>query len=354
MPQIFHPLLALIASASDNELARYVEYLKEENKILRARIPGQIHTKPEERKRLLRLGKPLGRAIEELITIVSPKTFYRWCRDNSGQTTTKNAKGGQRKPEEIRKLVIEIANTTGFGYTRILGELRKIGIKKISRQTVRNILKEEGIEPGPDRTSDSWTTFLERHKETLWGCDFFSVKAVTATGLRELYLLVFLCMETREVFVSPSTEHPNSSWVCQQTQRFIDDTSNRAEKKPDIIMHDRDTKFSKDFVATIKKNGLRANALPKASPNLNGRTERFVGQIKQECLSKFILFGKRHLDYIVSEYVDYFNQQRAHSSRSNLPPLAAPPEEIATLTMDQVEVKSYVGGLIKSFERKVA
>ena len=36
--KIFHPLLALIASASNNELAKYVEFLKEENKILRARI----------------------------------------------------------------------------------------------------------------------------------------------------------------------------------------------------------------------------------------------------------------------------------------------------------------------------
>ena len=45
MTNIFHPLLALIASASDKMLASYVEFLKEENKILRARIPGQIHTK---------------------------------------------------------------------------------------------------------------------------------------------------------------------------------------------------------------------------------------------------------------------------------------------------------------------
>jgi len=44
MTQIFHPLLALIASATNNELAKYVEYLKQENKTLRARIPGQIHT----------------------------------------------------------------------------------------------------------------------------------------------------------------------------------------------------------------------------------------------------------------------------------------------------------------------
>jgi hypothetical protein len=73
MPKIFHPLLQLIASATDPELAKYVEYLKEENKILRARIPGQIHTRPDERKRLLKLGKRLGRAIEELITIVLPQ-----------------------------------------------------------------------------------------------------------------------------------------------------------------------------------------------------------------------------------------------------------------------------------------
>ncbi|MBV09098.1 MAG: hypothetical protein CMN21_07755 [Rubinisphaera sp.] len=50
--RIIHPLLAMIASSTNNELAKYFEYLKVENKIIRARIPGQIHTKPEERGRL--------------------------------------------------------------------------------------------------------------------------------------------------------------------------------------------------------------------------------------------------------------------------------------------------------------
>ena len=63
--KLFHPLLALIASATDRELAKYVDYLKEENKILRARIPGEIHTKPHERERLLKFGKVIGKAIEE-------------------------------------------------------------------------------------------------------------------------------------------------------------------------------------------------------------------------------------------------------------------------------------------------
>ena len=151
MSKIFHPLLALIASSTDRELAKYIQFLKEENKILRARVPGQIHTRPGERERMLKFGKAIGRAIEELITIVTPGTFYRWLREEDGKSKVKNPKGAQRKPREIRELVIQIAKATGFGYTRIIGELRKLGIKKISRQTVRNILKEEGIEPGPER-----------------------------------------------------------------------------------------------------------------------------------------------------------------------------------------------------------
>ena len=72
MNNIYHPLLALIASATDNELDKYVEYLKHENKILRARIQGQIHTTYQERQTLLKYGKAVGKTIEELISIVIP------------------------------------------------------------------------------------------------------------------------------------------------------------------------------------------------------------------------------------------------------------------------------------------
>ena len=131
MTQIFHPLLALIASATNNELAKYVEYLKQENKVLRARIPGQVHTRPAEREKLLKFGKAIGRAIEELITIVTPSTFYRWVRDEkSGKPRTTKPKGGQRKPKEIRELVLAIATQSGFGLTRIIGEMRKWASKR--------------------------------------------------------------------------------------------------------------------------------------------------------------------------------------------------------------------------------
>ena len=65
LPLRMAPLLALIASATNSELARYVEFLKEENRILRSRSPCRVHTTAEERSRLIKLGKALGRAIGE-------------------------------------------------------------------------------------------------------------------------------------------------------------------------------------------------------------------------------------------------------------------------------------------------
>ena len=40
--------------------------------------------------------------------------------------------------------------------------------------------------------------------------------------------------------------------------------------------------------------------------------------------------------------------------RDYLPPIREVPEGVETLKMDQIEVKSYVGVLVKSFERRAA
>jgi putative transposase len=166
-------------------------------------------------------------------------------------------------------------------------------------------------------------------------------------------VLVLLCLETREVIVSAATEHPNSAWVVRQGEAFVDQTANR-DTKPDIIMHDRDTKFTKQLTAKLKDHGLRMNVLPKASPNLNGRCERFIQTIKLECLAKFIIFGKTHLDHLLCEFTDYYNTVRSHMERDHLPPRGDVPEEVETLDRDQIAIQSHVGGLVKSFERKAA
>ncbi|HBN76131.1 MAG TPA: hypothetical protein DD473_09990 [Planctomycetaceae bacterium] len=98
---------------------------------------------------------------------------------------------------------------------------------------------------------------------------------------------------------------------------------------------------------------MKTNPLKKASPNLNGRSEWIIETIKLECLNKFIVFGKKHLDYLTDEFTSYYNTKRSHRERDILPPLRELPEKVATISIDQIEFKKYVGGLSKSFERKV-
>lgn len=70
---------------------------------------------------------------------------------------------------DLRELVRHIATGTDFGYTRIPGELRKLGIRRICRQTVKNILKEQGTDPRPKRGKGTWDQFVRIHAKTLWG-----------------------------------------------------------------------------------------------------------------------------------------------------------------------------------------
>ena len=113
-------------------------------------------------------------------------------------------------------------------------------------------------------------------------------------------------------------------------------------------------KFTATFTKMLKKQGITTNPLPITSPNLNGRCERFIETIKLDCLSKFIAFGKRHLDYLLREFTSYYNRHRSHSSRDHLLPVRKIPTEVVSLSLDQVVITSHVGGLVKSFERRAA
>ena len=98
MSLILHPLFALLASATRQELAGQVAYLKEENRILGSRLPAQISVTAKERQRLLRVGRKLGAQLKELISIVTYGSFLRWIREAAGQTATEGA--STRKPED--------------------------------------------------------------------------------------------------------------------------------------------------------------------------------------------------------------------------------------------------------------
>jgi putative transposase len=75
MTRFVHPLLLLIARYTDKKLAQLVEYLLTENRCMRSKLPKRIEVTPVERAKLIKLGKPLGSKLKDIISIVSYRTF---------------------------------------------------------------------------------------------------------------------------------------------------------------------------------------------------------------------------------------------------------------------------------------
>lgn len=353
MKHYLQNFLLMLAGATDKELAKQVQYLKEENRILRDRLPKRIQVTPQERSRLLKFGREVGTAIKSLITIVTPRTFLRWLnQDNEKSSRSTPRKVGRRRtPEEIRELVVRLATENSWGYTRILGELRKLGINKICRSTVVNILKEEGLDPGPKRGSGSWAEFVKRHAQTLWACDFFSKKVFTGYGFVDVFVLFFINVGTRRVHVVGMTPHPDARWMAQQARNvamFFDEQP----EKPRMLIRDLDTKFTKQFDAILEDEDIEIKPVGPRAPNMNPFSERWLQALKHECLDHFIVCGEAHLRYLIAEYLDYFHNQRPHQSLENRPPSSdgddAPPAE------GEVVREERLGGLLKHYYRRAA
>ena len=187
-------------------------------RMLRSRIDtSRIVPTPEERAELLRLGAAMDHDIDEVMHVVVPATYKKWLRQLHG-TKRFRPSGRPRTPMATRRLVLRLATENlRWGYRRIVGELKKLGIR-IGATTIRGILKEEGHFPEPQKATKKppipWTTFVHAHLETIVSCDFFTKRVFTLGGIRRAYVLVFIHLGSRKVFHSPSTYHPNSEWVA--------------------------------------------------------------------------------------------------------------------------------------------
>jgi putative transposase len=351
MRTLFTSFLAILADATRRELARQVQYLKVENQILRAKLPKRITVTPAERTRLIRFGKPLGSAIRALITIVTPRTFSRWVQVVAKKR--RPAKRGRPPLIALRDLVVMIARKTGFGYTKVLGEIKKLTRRKVSRQFVINVMRENGFEPGPKRGEKTWDHFLKTHARTLWQCDFFYKRVLTLAGVREFFVLAFIHVGTRRVFVTPATMHPTEEWCQLQAKAFC--RRAQANGPPlERVYHDRDTKYGRGFDAELAMHGVKGIRIAPRSPNMQAYIERWIQSIQVECLDRFIVLGEKHMNYLVAEWVRYYHIQRPHQSMGNQPltETPTPPEDVPKRS--QVRCVKIHGGHLTSFERRAA
>ena len=185
LPRPLAFLLLLVSGWVNRQQQAVIDYLLEENRILRAaHAPRRLRLTDDQRRRLAVKGIVLGRRrLADLSGIVTPDTILRWYRRLVAQkydgSHTRRPGRPSTKPD-IAALVVRMANENPtWGYTRIRGGLKSLG-HQVARNTIKAILKDHGIAPVTERgTSTPWKTFLAAHWDGLAAADSFTVEVLT-------------------------------------------------------------------------------------------------------------------------------------------------------------------------------
>jgi len=333
-----------------------IEYLRAENRALRDQLGGRrLRLTDPERARLAILGKALGRqGLREMATIATPDTILRWYRDLVGRkyNGSKNRGAGRpRKPSEIVRLLLRMAkDNPRWGYTRLRGALRNLGYE-VGRNTIKRILKEQGLEPAPMRgKSDSWATFIKAHLGAIAGADFFTVEVLSLAGLIRFYVFFLIDIASRRIEIAGISHSPDAAWMAQIARNLLDAEEGFLVGKRYLIL-DRDPLYTGDFRRMLEAAGVKAVRLPPRSPDLNAFAERFVLSIKSECLDRIVPLGERHLRRAVTEFAAHYHRERNHQGLGNM--LIMPAREPANSNGPVVRTER-LGGLLNFYSRRAA
>lgn len=119
------------------------------------------------------------------------------------------------------------------------------------------------------------------------------------------------------------------------------------------MLHDRDAKFCETFTEILEAVGIKLVILPRRSPNLNANFERWHRSIKEECLSKLILFGEASLRHAVSNYISHFHGERNHHGKGNVILFPRAEDRVGEST-GPIQTRDRLGGLLKFYYRAAA
>jgi transposase InsO family protein len=344
-----HVLMVTLAGWMHREQQRTIEYLIEENRVLKEQLKGRrLRLNDDQRRRLAAKGKRLGRRLlDRVATIVTPDTIMRWHRRLiAAKWTSQQPRAGRRGVmKEIKALIVRMASENcSWGYTRIQGALRDLG-HRVGRTTVSRTLKAEGIKPAPDRPS-SWRAFLRTRWGEIAATDFFTTEVWTPRGLETVYTLFLIDLKTRRVHIAGSTLHSDESFMLP-VARNLTDAVDGFLLGHRSLMCDRDTKFTARFRGLLRSSGVATVLTPYRAPDCNSLAERFVRSIKEERHDRMIFFGTTSLHRAIAEYVDHYHRERPHQGLDNAVIERVPGQRSMPVT--EVHCEERLGGLLRHY-----
>ena len=277
---------------------------------------------------------------------LKPETLLRWHRQLVARRWTYAHRAAARPPLEssLRTLIRRLGQENPhWGYRRIVGELKSVGIA-VSATSVRKVLLEEGLQPAPNRSRSSWRAFLRAQAASMLACDFLTVETAF---LQRIYVLFFISLATRRIEYIACTSKPDGGWVSQQARNLVMQLGDEHPFR--FLVHDRDTKFSRAFDEVFRTEGIKVIRTPVQAPNANAYAERWVRTVRSDCLDRILILGRHHLEHVLRVYRRHYNEHRPHRALDLLPPNGRDPTP-PTATDKDIRRRDLLGGLIHEYE----
>src|SRR6266498_117395 len=344
-------LLPMSDRAKDAEILA----LRHQVIVLERQLHGQkVRFTPADRALLAALLHRLPRAVLRRIRLlVRPETVLRWHRDLLAQRHARisRPKRAGRPPtvRSVRVLVLRLAReNSSWGYRRIHGELLVLGIK-VAASTVWAILTDAGIDPAPERTSDSWPAFLRSQAEAILAADFF--EAVTLTGMRT-YVMAVIEHATRRVRILGATAHPTAAWVTQAVRNLAMDLQD-AGCRARFLIRDRDGKYPALVETILADAGVKTVLSGVQMPRMNSIMERWIQSCRHELLDRTLIWNQAHLLHALHQYEQFYNTHRAHQTMRQAAPLRAVPApitDIGRIAHLDVRRRDRLGGVLHEYQ----
>ena len=173
--------------------------------------------------------------------------------------------------------------------------------------------------------------------------DFFHVDSV---ALRRYYVLFVIEVDSCVVHLLGVTTNPAMAWVTPVACNFTADLEEDG-RRIRFVVRDRDTKFTTSFDEVFASIGVESIRTPVRSPKANAFAERWVRTVREECLEQLLVYSRRHLESVLAQYVNYYNQARPHRGLQLAPP--SPCHD--TLNTGEVRRRDVLGGIIHEYHR---
>ena len=277
--------------------------------------------------------------------LISPKTILDWHRRLVRRRWTHPHRGVGRPalPDETVQLICRLARENPrWGYLRIVGELKKLGVG-VSKTGVASVLRRHGLPPAPRRDGPTWTQFLRAQAHGILATDFFSVDTVL---LWRYYVLFIIEVESRVVHLLGVTANPTGPWVTQVARNLASDLEEKG-RHFEYLTRDRDTKFTSSFDAVFASIGIETIRTPIRAPQANAFAERWVRTVREDCLDHLLIVSRGHLERVLSEYVEHYNEARPHRGLQ----LVVRNPRSQPQRIGAVARRDVLGGVVHEYER---